>query len=142
MCRYIHGTRVVLPPVAVDTRSAKMAVTMIDFNVHPKRRNDSEQHATPPGDTEYRVVDAPSVINDGVYQYPVMTCLPYAVTTKEGGSELAEYTGFMLDHEHLVGIRVSAGGIILCSATLTAHTVRRSRLCGHGCSHLLTTIDV
>lgn len=85
-----------------------MKMKMLDFNVHPKRL-DSGAERSLDGDAIYEVVTQESVIDPGVkvFQFPVVSKLPYSVSTKIDIPALLDYSGFMIDDERLVAMKVS-----------------------------------
>ena len=98
--RYIHGARVVFPPVMIESETA--AFWMFDFNVHPKRINDP----VPYPKSRFEIVDREVVIEPGdIFLHPVVSRLPHAVSTR---GNIGDYSGFMIDQEQLIGLNVSA----------------------------------
>ncbi|KAI0767722.1 hypothetical protein C8Q74DRAFT_1282033, partial [Fomes fomentarius] len=98
--RYIHGARVIFPPTFMHSPDAlpRSVFWMFDFNVHPKRRNEP----TPPPGRSYRLEGQESVIDSGqVFVEPVVSRLPYAKSSRVC---LEDYSGFMIDHQHLIGL--------------------------------------
>ncbi|KAI0738204.1 hypothetical protein C8Q80DRAFT_1207471 [Daedaleopsis nitida] len=103
--RYVHGGRVVTPPRRQGLPC--VLVSVLDFNVHPKRRNDP---VPMPSEDIYRLIESEDVIEPGVpFQERVVTRLPYAESTRTFSSV---YSGFMIDDERLIGLQVVA--LILC----------------------------
>ena len=112
--RYLHGERVIFPPIPQQPPTAdeevKMVMLMIDFNVHPKRMDDpvSTKPMQEGAGGKYKIVDRETVTDpEAVFQYPVVSRLPYAMSTRSGVCDLVEYTGFMIDQDQLIAMRVS-----------------------------------
>lgn len=112
--RYVHGSRVVLPPLP---RFAPDIATLciFDFNVHPSRINDPAGPVISPGSespgVSYRLVSDPSEVEGGrVFLNNVVTCLPYAVSRREG---TFNYSGFLIDDERIIGMKVGEAFIII-----------------------------
>ena len=87
-----------------------MVMLMIDFNVHPKRMDDPVSTKLMQEGTggEYKIVDRETVTDPAaVFQYPVVSRLPYAMSTRSGVCDLVEYTGFTIDQDQLIAMRVS-----------------------------------
>lgn len=120
-CRYIHGARVVFPPIFMHSPGAlpQSVFWMFDFNVHPKRRNDP---ALPP-DSSYKLEEQDSVIDSGqVFVEAVVSRLPYAKSSRVC---LENYSGFMIDQEHLIGLSVSPYFHVLHVLWLTGQCTER-----------------
>ena len=114
--RYIHGERVIFPPIPLLSQDGsaderKMVMLMLDFNVHPKRVDDPVPIAQGPwGEEErkYEVVDKERATDpENVFQYPIVSRLPYAVLTRQGLPDSSDYSGFMIDQDRLIAMRVS-----------------------------------
>ncbi|TBU44170.1 hypothetical protein BD309DRAFT_990477 [Dichomitus squalens] len=115
--RYLHGERVIFPPIPLALRQptgddeVKMVMLMIDFHVHPKRTDDPVK---PPLELDeagggYEIVARETVIDSGaVFQHPVVSRLPYAMSTRSGVRGLVDYTGFMIDQDQLIAMKVNA----------------------------------
>ncbi|TFY60917.1 hypothetical protein EVJ58_g4844 [Rhodofomes roseus] len=99
--RYVHGTRVVLPPFFTTWPVLESTVCVLDFNVHPKR---IEHTVLPEGSSNrYQLVTDPSRVPAGtVFQEDVITSLPYSATTRSGKFQ---YSGFMIDDERIIGMK-------------------------------------
>lgn len=101
--RYVHGQRVVLPPVWQHPLSI---LCVFDFNVHPKRIDDPV--ATTSNEDvhgKYEMVSRPSTVLAGdIFRQDVVTQLPYALSSRSGQFN---YSGFMIDDERVVGMKVS-----------------------------------
>ncbi|RPD53899.1 hypothetical protein L226DRAFT_469953 [Lentinus tigrinus ALCF2SS1-7] len=108
--RYIHGSRVVFPPIPErDPNAVERVILMMDFNVHPKRINDPVDEYPVPEDRDCLLITNERRIEAGsVFQQPVVSRLPYLASTRGGITCVADYSGFMIDHERLIGMRVSA----------------------------------
>lgn len=122
-CRYVHGHRVVLPPAAEsalhtsgDTQR-EQELRVLDFNVYPKRMDDPCNEMSPYGPSDscnqepcdvprwrHEVITEPSYIDAReLFVDIVKTHLPYTVTARRG---VWRYTGFMIDEERIVGMKV------------------------------------
>ncbi|KIP07609.1 hypothetical protein PHLGIDRAFT_413636 [Phlebiopsis gigantea 11061_1 CR5-6] len=110
--RYVHGHRVVLPPVALeseDPEDTSSVMFVMDFQVHPKRTRDpcdDVPHADPAHTWGYQVnADASQVAVPTLFTRTVTSRLPYAISHRIGDFG---YTGFMLDDARIVGLKDSA----------------------------------
>ncbi|KAH8105215.1 hypothetical protein BXZ70DRAFT_904443 [Cristinia sonorae] len=105
--RYVHGQRVVLPPLPVPNHPNVISrLCVLDFNVHPKRIDDP-CGATPGrhGGLTYEVFDEESFIPAGtIFENDVVSRLPYSVASKLGRFG---YSGFLIDEERLIGMKLS-----------------------------------
>ncbi|KAI0682113.1 hypothetical protein C8T65DRAFT_301266 [Cerioporus squamosus] len=113
--RYIHGTRVVFPPIPErDPNATERAILVMDFNVHPKRTDDPGLHLYPAPQDSNRlcIVNERRIEAGPVFEQPVVTRLPYAASTRVGVSTVADYSGFMIDHERLIGMRSGEEGYV------------------------------
>lgn len=110
--RYVHGLRVVLPPLDQDSA----LIRLIDFNVHPKRVNEPRAGLpTCVGDHDYEVVTSKSTIKAGkFFKVDVETTLPYAITRRR--DRFAKYKGFMIDEEQIIAMQVR----VICQLTSRA----------------------
>ncbi|KAI0668215.1 hypothetical protein C8Q78DRAFT_282410 [Trametes maxima] len=103
--RYVHAERVALPLKPTFDGDPRMALmTVMDFNVHPTR------HGVPPvaplEDTWCKLVtDAELVVDDEHFIGAVESRLPYMVVQKRLPRETLNYSGLLIDHDHLVGMR-------------------------------------
>ncbi|KAH9850994.1 hypothetical protein C2E23DRAFT_887019 [Lenzites betulinus] len=105
--RYVHGERVVMPPVPpLGVLGSPALIMMFDFNVHPKRLDDSYSLRYDTTDVSVQLVqtDKP-IIADHIFERPVVTRLPYLLVIRKRPRPTPDYSGFMIDHEHLVGMR-------------------------------------
>ena len=107
--RYIHGARVIFPPMPESLASPNLCMLMMDFNVTPRRIDDPVDEYPVPDACEYHVVDKERTVAPGsVFESPVVSRLPYSLSTRSGDEGvLEEYTGYMMDEERLIGMRVS-----------------------------------
>ncbi|KAI0643365.1 hypothetical protein C8Q79DRAFT_978518 [Trametes meyenii] len=103
--RYVHGERVALPPKPTFDGDPRMALmTVIDFNVHPTRQE--VLPLAPPEGTQCKLVtDAELVVDDEHFIGPVESRLPYMMVLRLLPREALDYSGLIIDHEHLVGMR-------------------------------------
>ena len=123
MHRYLHGQRIVFPPIPLreGAEDGEMVMLMIDFNVHPKRLDDPVDTTgtelaqlglgvdSEGGGAKYEMVSKEHMTDPGdVFRYPVVSRLPYAVSTRRGVRDVLDYTGFMIDQDRLIGMRVSS----------------------------------
>ncbi|KZT66482.1 hypothetical protein DAEQUDRAFT_674869 [Daedalea quercina L-15889] len=100
--RYVHGSRVVLPPFLTTWPVLDSTLCVLDFNVHPKRWDDVVLPEIP--GTSYQFVTDPSTVLAGtVFQDDVVTSLPYSASTRSGKFH---YSGFMIDDERIIGMKV------------------------------------
>ncbi|KAI0824435.1 hypothetical protein BC628DRAFT_438168 [Trametes gibbosa] len=105
--RYVHGERVIMPPVpTLGFISGAAVIMMFDFNVHPKRLDDAHSlwHKTSDVSTELITTDRP-VVEEGIFESPVVTRLPFLLVIRKRPRPTPDYSGFMIDHDHLVGMR-------------------------------------
>ncbi|TCD61584.1 hypothetical protein EIP91_008187, partial [Steccherinum ochraceum] len=113
--RYVHGLRVVLPPIPSHIPghtghgtggSPLCRVCILDFNVHPKRIDDPcpigyERGANP----TFEISDETSMIPAGeIFEHNVMSRLPFSVASRTGRFM---YSGFLIDEERLIGMKLS-----------------------------------
>lgn len=107
-CRYVHGSRVVLPPFASQWPERKSTVCVLDFNVHPKRVDDPVPLHCPEKDSRL-VTDPSRVPATTVFEDDVVTSLPYLASTR---SENFHYSGFMIDDERIIGMKVRVESVL------------------------------
>ncbi len=134
--RYLHGHRIMSPPIPLHEadEDREMVMLMLDFNVHPKRLDDpvdtTGKELGGEGSAKYEMVNREHMTDpENVFQYPVISRLPYAVSTRRG-VHVSDYSGFMIDQDRLVGMRVSSRPIpldetrvlmyVLCSREIKA----------------------
>ncbi|PIL34558.1 hypothetical protein GSI_03336 [Ganoderma sinense ZZ0214-1] len=119
--RYLHGQRIIFPPIPLreGDEDGEMVMLMIDFNVHPKRLDDPVDttgdalEGDEAGNAKYEMVDKEHVTEPGkVFEYPVVSRLPYAVSTRRGVRDVLDYTGFMIDQDRLIGMRSGDEGYV------------------------------
>lgn len=88
-------------------------MTVMDFHVHPKRTHDPCEdvaHKAPDYRWGYQVSAEPSTVAaSDVFRQDVISRLPYAVSRRAGD---LHYTGFMMDDQRIVGMKVR---LSLCS---------------------------
>ena len=111
--RYVHGHRVILPPVSFGTEPGEDSSVMfvMDFHVHPKRTHDpcddlpyDEYEYVLGSESNWQVSDDPTTIEPNrLFKHPVTSKLPYAVSHRTGDFK---YTGFMIDDARIVGMKV------------------------------------
>ena len=105
-CRYVHGSRVVLPPFASQWPERKSTLCVLDFNVHPKRVDDP----VPLNSLGSQLITEPSrVAATTVFEDDVVTSLPYLASTR---SETFHYSGFMIDDERIIGMKVRVESVL------------------------------
>ncbi|KAM5545812.1 hypothetical protein V8D89_000850 [Ganoderma adspersum] len=112
--RYLHGQRIMFPPIPLHE---EMGMLMIDFNVHPKRLDDPVdtmgEELGGEGNAKYEMMDKEHMTDPGkLFQYPVISRLPYAVSTRTGVRGVLDYTGFMIDQDRLIGMRSGDEGYV------------------------------
>lgn len=118
--RYVHGSRIVNPPSHSAWHLAEHTLTVIDFNVHPKRLDDPVQITANPSEDEdadirYEVFsDSTRIPAENIFREDVVTSLPYSKSTRGGKFN---YSGFMIDDERIVGMKVSLPHIMISSDT-------------------------
>ena len=102
-------------PLREGAEDGEMVMLMIDFNVHPKRLDDpvdttgEELGVGVEGGAKYEMVSKEHMTDPGdVFRYPVVSRLPYAVSTRRGVRDVLDYTGFMIEQDRLIGMRVSS----------------------------------
>lgn len=110
MSRYVHGHRVVLPPVALeseDPEDTSSVMFVMDFHVHPRRTHDpcdEMAYEDPEHTWGYQVNAGPSQVTvPTLFKDTVTSKLPYSISHRIGDFN---YTGFMLDDARLVGLKV------------------------------------
>lgn len=88
--------------------AGRTTIIMYDFHVHPKRLDDPCPLSlrTDSAITDL-VTDGTLIDADVVFVAPVVTRLPFMMVRKKREVLNPDYSGFMIDHEHLVGMRVS-----------------------------------
>ncbi|KAI0329467.1 hypothetical protein GY45DRAFT_1371545 [Cubamyces sp. BRFM 1775] len=96
--RYVHGERVVLPPV--PGASSSLLLTL-DFNVHLKRMDDP----LPLGDGDETVMSGEDPLSSNIFLKPVVSKLPFVIRARMQPPVEQEYSGYMIDQDHLVGMR-------------------------------------
>ncbi|KAI8977791.1 hypothetical protein BD414DRAFT_517035 [Trametes punicea] len=109
--RYVHGERVILLSVMVIgilTPTARTVhMTMLDFNVHPKRLDDPVPLKGWTGTAMCNLYGKTRPMDrEEVFQHTVVSSLPYVTRMRKLPEVEHEYSGFMIDHDHLVGMRV------------------------------------
>lgn len=106
--RYIHGQRVICPTV-ISFSSNQHEITILDFNQCALRahlfecligEDDQELGSTISNSLEIEPTRIPP--ND-IFKEEILTYLPYYTVTRE---VLNLYSGFMIDEERLVGLKV------------------------------------
>ena len=115
----MHGSRIVFPPLAVSSPPEAHILMMLDFNVHLGRGGEEDADYKPDAGA-YQLEDAPQrarivaaadAVPDEdlpVFTGPVTTRLPYRCSTRTDVQDLDRYSGFMIDEDRLIGLRVSA----------------------------------
>ncbi|CDO78284.1 hypothetical protein BN946_scf184674.g6 [Trametes cinnabarina] len=110
--RYVHGERVILPSLPIrrvtGTSSSARLMMTLDFNVHPKRLDDPVPFADESGATSFvQHNDVP--LDSTLFEAPVVSRLPFVARLRElpAFDDGREYSGYMIDHEHLIGMRSS-----------------------------------
>lgn len=98
-----------------------MIILLMDFNVYPNRPDHHvAEYPVPEGSNCLLVTHERRIEAGEVFQQPIVSKLPYLVSTRRGIDTLTDYSGFMIDHERLIGTRVS---VSLCdSSSLTMRT--------------------
>jgi hypothetical protein len=113
--RYVHGQKVVCPPYTVGQGTKRISVLeVLDFNVHVERlppeisARDILDHENPekvPDSCVLCVETGPStVVKPDIFTDPVVSQLPYTRAIRMHMEEM--YSGFMIDEERVVGLRV------------------------------------
>lgn len=105
--RYVHGQRVILPPVLPSPDSKESMMFVLDFHVLPKRLHDPA-HDLPRPEHSYgwghHVSLEPSIVEAGpLFKRDVISTLPYSVSHRRGD---LRYTGFMIDDQRIIGMKV------------------------------------
>ena len=109
----MHGSRVVLPPFVSTWPLLEATLCVLDFNVHPKRVDDPVPLGCPRQNNQ--LVTLPSrVPATTVFEEDIMTSLPYLASTR---SDKFHYSGFMIDEERIVGMKVRTRGLIAWSGS-------------------------
>jgi hypothetical protein len=93
---------VVLPPITIrDGLHPEQVIRVLDFRVHPKRAQDSAN-----GTKKRSLMFGENTINkEGtVFARPVHSSLPCTVAERQGIEY--RYSGYMIDEQRLVGLRV------------------------------------
>ncbi|OSC98108.1 hypothetical protein PYCCODRAFT_1480843 [Trametes coccinea BRFM310] len=115
--RYVHGERVILPSLPLlhvpGTATPPCLMMMLDFNVHPKRVDDPVSYEDDTGTTS-NIIHSDGYRDafpfyDRVFEEPIVSRLPFVRRIRErpGLGFQREYSGYMMDHEHLIGMRSS-----------------------------------
>ncbi|KAI0370752.1 hypothetical protein BV20DRAFT_1035699 [Pilatotrama ljubarskyi] len=127
--RYVHGERVILPSLPTfgpTPGSTAMTLMVENFNVHPKRLDDPVplQGVTGTAKCVLNMAGEP-IVAEGLFEAPVESKLPFATVVKTLPLAGFDYSGFMVDQEHLVGMRVrmSMTDSLLTIPGVTAHHV-------------------
>ena len=89
----------VLPPVPGGLSSILLT---LDFNVHLKRVDDP----VPLGDGDETVMSDKDPLSSDIFLKPVVSKLPFVVRARIQPPMEQEYSGYMIDQDHLVGMRV------------------------------------
>ncbi|KZT01957.1 uncharacterized protein LAESUDRAFT_662823 [Laetiporus sulphureus 93-53] len=111
--RYVHGQRVILPPVMRTSQNPQSTMYVLDFNVHPKRTNDPVPLPKPDSRCSYKVFTEPSTVQRReTFKDDVVTYLPYAVMSRLG---TFQYSGFMIDDERIIGMKVCSSPHRTCT---------------------------
>ncbi|EKM51060.1 uncharacterized protein PHACADRAFT_103833 [Phanerochaete carnosa HHB-10118-sp] len=134
--RYVHGQRVILPPVLPTAGADVTMMFVLDFNVHPRRRHDPARDlpVVPQSHThDHYVSFAPSAVEGGtLFKSDVVTELPYTVSHRTGA---LRYTGFMIDDQRIIGMKVRrlAKNSVFCSISemTTGLSICRGQFPGH-----------
>lgn len=101
--RYVHGSRVVLPPfVSATWPLLESTLCVLDFNVHPKRADDPVPLHDPAKGCQL-ITEPSRVPATTVFEEDVVTSLPYLASTRSGKFH---YSGFMIDDERIIGMKV------------------------------------
>jgi hypothetical protein len=113
--RYVEGERVVLPATPLATTFLEV-VRILDFNVHPKREWHASSLGEPTRDVHVQQVSEASTIPAGdIFEHDITTSLPYRMLST---TALFDYSGFMIDEERLIGLKVSSASYsVECSPT-------------------------
>ncbi|KAG6906749.1 hypothetical protein DXG01_012279 [Tephrocybe rancida] len=98
--RYVHGQKVVFPQKRGS--SDKTVVRILNFNVHPSLEEEQEPDPNLPV-----LCAAPTRIRH-CFRHVVTTTLPYSTGTCTLFELSDEYSAYMIDEDHIVGIK--AGG--------------------------------
>lgn len=105
--RYVHGQRVVLPPIPFSSYPNPIyRICVLDFNVHPKRIDDPCVVGRPCSfDLEgFEVITEETVVHAGsIFENDVVSRLPYSIASRVGKFF---YSGFLIDEERLIGMKV------------------------------------
>ncbi|KAI1793750.1 hypothetical protein LXA43DRAFT_1081303 [Ganoderma leucocontextum] len=139
--RYLHGQRVMFPPIPLQVAEAEadgdgeMVMLMIDFNVHPKRLDDpvdaTGNEMGGEGSAKYEIVNKEhTTAPEDVFEYPVISRLPYAVSTRKGVRDVLDYTGFMIDQDRLIGMRSGDEGYVNLEVSRLLHEAQQCAQCG------------
>lgn len=104
MSRYVHGQRVVMPPLTIqDGARTEQVLRVLDFSVHPAR-----PPPAPPADSKARLTtlfhETREDVEGAVFRRPVVSRLPCAIVERQ--DEAWRYQGFMIDEERLIGLKV------------------------------------
>ncbi|KAI0773132.1 senescence-associated protein-domain-containing protein [Trametes elegans] len=134
--RYVHAERVILPSTSMLAEARVPTMVMLDFNVHPARTDDPVPRDQTELDGRRRcdvITFARPVVMETTFTVPVESRLPFQLSLVTGVLPAMNYSGFMIDHEHLVGMRIPR--ISTHSVCLESDSYYR-----HGMSNTLITI--
>jgi hypothetical protein len=123
----VHGQKVVCPPYTAGQGTKRISVLeVLDFNVHMKRLppeisvEDILDHENPekvPDSCMLCVETGPStIVKPEIFANPVVSQLPYTRAIRMHMGEM--YSGFMIDEERIVGLRVRNA---LCTSLKSHH---------------------
>lgn len=106
---HIQGHRVVLSSIPPKPLPGPSSISqlgilcVLNFKVHPERVDDPcNPYTRITKEMTYAVHnEEDTVFHDALFTKDVVTCLPYAISTRAG---VSNYTGVMIDNERLIGI--------------------------------------
>ena len=108
-CRYVHGERVIWPPIE---RHGLHLMQVLDFNAHRVRideanaeehHKDLEKPIDDPSKNWELVLQDTHVLAGIIFKETVLTSLPFRCIARTHNSR---YSGFMIDEERIIGLKV------------------------------------
>ncbi|KAI0631438.1 senescence-associated protein-domain-containing protein [Trametes polyzona] len=124
---YVHGERVVLPSMVTpwEASSARTGLmVMLDFNVHPKRLDDSPLWANGTDEASVELItDERVFVEESVFQQPVVSRLPFMAVAHKRPRPVPDYSGFMIGQDHIVGMKSIMSNTLITIPGVTAHHI-------------------
>jgi hypothetical protein len=108
--RYVHGTRVVLPPMNIQDgpNRVEQLIRVLDFGVFPGRYDPELEGGDDPMHPTRMLTklfcETTEDLDGEIFEKPVVSRLPCLIAERQ--DRAYRYQGFMLDEERLVGLKV------------------------------------